>query len=80
MGIWPEIHGKRLFAPPSVSTSENANGTIFLESGIALPDHERCVGEWLLRWAEERPETTFLAERDDSSGWRIVSEKWRAIQ
>ena len=73
MGIWPEIHGKRLFAPPSVSTSENANGTIFLESGIALPDHERCVGEWLLRWAEERPETTFLAERDDSSGWRRVS-------
>ena len=34
--------------------------------------HARAVGEWLLRWAREAPQRTFLAERSER-GWRKVS-------
>lgn len=41
-----------------------------LASETPLPSPVRCVGEWLVRWAVERPTTTWLAERDASGAWR----------
>jgi feruloyl-CoA synthase len=35
----------------------------------------RAVGEWLVRWAEERPDTVFLAERAADGGWSTVTYK-----
>jgi feruloyl-CoA synthase len=31
------------------------------------------VGDWLVRWARERPDVTFLAERDASGAWARTS-------
>ncbi len=73
MSTWSGRRGEPLFAPPSVVKSVQTSGAILLESSIPLPAYERCVGEWLVRWAEERPDTTFLAERDADGGWRKVS-------
>lgn len=41
---------------------------VVLRSTIELGGLERCVGDWLLRWARERPDATFLAERDPGGG------------
>src|SRR4051812_42220620 len=40
---------------------------VVLGSGPGTP--ARCVGDWLVRWARDRPDATFLAERDRSGGW-----------
>jgi feruloyl-CoA synthase len=42
---------------------------LILESRARLGELERCVGDWLVRWAAERPAATFLAERDPTGAW-----------
>lgn len=61
-----------LFAPPSVRLRREPNGELFLESGIPLPEGDRRVGDWLLRWAAEAPDRTLFAERA-GEGWRRLS-------
>jgi feruloyl-CoA synthase len=49
--------------------SHRTPGGLVLESPIAPGEPVRCVGDWLVRWASERPDATFLAERDASGEW-----------
>jgi feruloyl-CoA synthase len=74
-------HSTLRFAPPSVETERRADGSILLRSGVALRPHAPTVGHWLARWAEERPDQTFLAERDGDT-WRSISyaETWEAVR
>jgi len=60
------------FAPARVQIERRADGAMILRSPLALGGHARAVGEWLERWAREKPERTFLAERGDG-GWSKVS-------
>ena len=55
---------------------------LVLESTTPMPPAARCVGDWLVRWARERPEVTFLAERDSSGAWarRTYAEALAAIE
>ncbi len=46
---------------------------IILQSEHPLGAVERCVGDWLVRWARERPDATFLAERAPSGSWQTLS-------
>lgn len=48
--------------PPQLRVSHQG-GALVLEPTTELSPLERCVGDWLVRWARERPEATFLAER-----------------
>src|SRR5713101_7170831 len=57
------------FAPARVQIERRAEGAMILRSPLALGGHARAVGEWLERWAREKPERTFLAERRDGA-WR----------
>src|SRR5258706_5956383 len=57
------------FAPARVQIERRADGAMILRSPLALGGHARAVGEWLERWAREKPERTFLAERRDGA-WR----------
>src|SRR5258708_5850276 len=57
------------FAPARVRIERRADGAMILRSPLALGGHARAVGEWLERWAREKPERTFLAERRDGA-WR----------
>lgn len=60
-----------LFAPPLVRARSGTGGTIYLESGHALPEASRAVGDWLVHWAAAAPERTLYAERTpDRSGDR----------
>ncbi len=44
-------------------------GALLLEATTPLPEPARAVGEWLIKWARQRPHATFLAERDASGAW-----------
>src|SRR5207247_10550552 len=57
------------FAPPRVEIERRSDGAMILRSPLKLGGHARAVGEWLERWAREKPERTFLAERRDGA-WR----------
>ena len=59
------------FAPPRVQVERRPDGTLLLRSPLALGEHARAVGEWLVHWAKAAPRRVFLAERE-GSGWRKV--------
>jgi feruloyl-CoA synthase len=63
-----------LFAPPSVTSTRRADGSIAVRSTVPLGPSQRAVGEWLERWANETPDRVFLAERADTRGpWSTLS-------
>ena len=65
-------HSRLRFAPAEVRVDKRADGSMLLRSPQALRAHERCVGEWLVKWARQSPERPFLAERA-GEGWRKVT-------
>jgi feruloyl-CoA synthase len=63
-----------LFATPSVVADRRADGSVVVRSTVQLGSIDRAVGVWLERWAAERPDKVFLAERFDTSGpWSTLS-------
>lgn len=54
----------RLFADVSVRLDHRPDGSMLFGSNLALPALDRCVGDWLERWADEDPSRPFLMERD----------------
>ena len=72
------LHGMELFAPVDLERIPRPGGGFVLRSRAAAPEHARCLGDLLVRWAREAPSRTFLAERDadadaDGDGWRRLS-------
>ncbi len=57
---------------PSLTVLRHA-GEIILTPRHEPPPLERCVGDWLERWAKERPAAVFLAER------ATAAEPWRTV-
>ncbi len=60
------------FLPAKVDLERRADGTLVLRSPEPLGAYARCLGEHLERWAKERPETIFLAQRQ-SVDWRKLT-------
>lgn len=60
------------FLPAKVDCERRADGAIALRSPEPLSDYPRRIGEHLERWAKERPETVFLAQRY-GEGWRKLN-------
>jgi feruloyl-CoA synthase len=60
------------FLPAKVDCERRADGTLVLRSPEPLGPYARCLGEHLECWANERPETVFLAQRE-GEGWRKLS-------
>ena len=60
------------FALRQVELQRRRDGTMLLRSPQPLGPTVRCVTEWLVHWAQEAPQRTFLAERS-GDGWRRVS-------
>jgi len=58
--------------PPEVRVRATADGVI-LSSPVAPGTPARCIGDWLVRWARDRPDATFLAERDASGAWQRLT-------
>jgi feruloyl-CoA synthase len=63
-----------LFAEPKVVATPRADGSILVKSTMPLAQSDRAVGVWVERWAAERPDRVFLAERSDTmSDWTTVT-------
>jgi feruloyl-CoA synthase len=60
------------FAPAAVVSETRPDGSILLRCPRALGPYVRCIGEYLVHWAQAAPARVFLAERQ-GSGWRTVS-------
>ncbi|MGE0060622.1 MAG: feruloyl-CoA synthase [Xanthobacteraceae bacterium] len=52
-----------------------ADGTIYLRCAQSLPQHPATVTESLDRWATERPDQTYLAQRGADGAWRKLTYK-----
>jgi feruloyl-CoA synthase len=59
-------------APAKVDVEKRADGSMVLRSPQKLAPYARCVTEWLVRWSDNAPERTFLAERNKHS-WKTLS-------
>jgi feruloyl-CoA synthase len=69
-----EAEVAKLFAAPSVKSERRADGSFVVRSTVPLGPTDRAVGVWLERWAAERPDTVFLAERSDTRApWTTIS-------
>ncbi len=55
-----------------VAIETRAGGAFIVKSETELETYDRCVGDWLEKWAEERPGQVFIAERHGST-WDEVS-------
>ncbi len=65
---------EELFAPPAVTARHEPDGTVYLRSDYDLPQPSRCLGDWLVRWANDRPDAIYLAERPQPGApWRTLS-------
>ncbi|MBI5279074.1 MAG: feruloyl-CoA synthase [Burkholderiales bacterium] len=60
-------------AQPRVVREELAGGGFVLRHPEPLQPFARCIGDGLEHWARTTPEALFLAERDESGGWRRLS-------
>src|SRR3954451_22588317 len=56
-------------APPRILSEDLADGSRILRSGMPLEPYEASLGVLLRRWAGERPDHVFLAERDGDGEW-----------
>src|SRR5204863_8954036 len=60
------------FLPPRVEVERRADGTFILRSPEPHRPCARCLGDYLERWAAEKPNDIFLAERDGDY-WRKIT-------
>lgn len=55
-----------------VAVETRADGSFVVSSETELEAYDRCVGDWIEKWAEERPGQVFIAERHGKT-WDEVS-------
>ena len=60
-------------ATPRTVREELGNGVFVLRNPDPLQTPTRCIGDWLEHWAQETPDTLFLAERDIAGKWKRLS-------
>ena len=62
--------------------TEGSEGVIYVRSSETLGDYPRSMTDCLARWASERPESVFIADRGPDGAWRRVSyaQAWAQVQ
>ena len=60
------------FLAAQVELERRADGTLVLRSPVPLAPYARCLGEFLERWAKEKPDQIYLAQRDGDE-WRTLT-------
>jgi feruloyl-CoA synthase len=60
----------RLFAPAAVQMERRHDGSLLLRSPQPLAISARCVGDWLVEWAQRTPNQLFVAERNAQGEWQ----------
>lgn len=66
---------EQLFLTPDIQMIRKENGACYLKSNHSLGPIPGSIIEYLQHWAEQRPETTFLAERSSANPnqWERIS-------
>jgi feruloyl-CoA synthase len=73
MTLAPARDASSLFASPRTVAEHRPDGSIVLRSPEALGASARCIGDWLEQWAQQTPDTVFLAERGN------VEARWTTV-
>ncbi len=62
------------FLEREIDAERRPNGEIILRQRIPLNEYQRCIPLYLAKWAEERPDQTWLAQRrGPDRAWKRVS-------
>ncbi len=61
------------FAPRAATWDKRPDGGLVLRGPALRQDHPVSLGAVLERRGREHPERVFLAQRDDSGGWRRLT-------
>jgi feruloyl-CoA synthase len=61
------------FAPARVDVEQLQGGGLILRSPLKLESYAANICSYLVDWAEQAPERTFLAERSVTGDWRSVT-------
>ncbi|WP_433995109.1 AMP-binding protein [Afipia massiliensis] len=56
-----------------IEMNRDAGGVIYLKSRVALDRYARHLPEFLSKWATERPDQIWLAQRDASDQWQTLT-------
>src|SRR5881396_884552 len=67
------------FLPARVNVERRPDGIIILRSPEPPRPYARCLGEYLERWAAEKPDEVFLAEREAEIWRKITWAETRAL-
>jgi feruloyl-CoA synthase len=63
----------KLFAKAAVSVTRRSDGSLLLTSPEPLGEYPRCLGEYLVHWAQATPEIPFLCQRAQDGTWRRIT-------
>lgn len=58
---------------PDVGSEQRADGSILVWRNDPLGPYPERITERLVHWAESAPDRTWMAERDETGGWRRMS-------
>ena len=61
------------FGTRDTTLERRADGALILRSPHPIGAVDRCVSDWLIRWAHERADQTFLAKRGADGQWVKLS-------
>ena len=69
------MHGKTVYRPVRMgemraTLTEGTGGVLYVRSSETLGPYPRSMTDVLARWAAERPDTVFLADRGPDGSWR----------
>ncbi len=62
-----------LLGPADVEVERSGDGVILMRSPYALPDYSEKLTVRLDLWSHAAPERIFLAQRDSTGDWRVLS-------
>ena len=64
------VHTESIFATPAVTVTRREDGSMLLDSPDPLKPYARCMGEFLIQWAEDTPDRLFIAQRSPAGMWQ----------
>lgn len=64
-----------IFLNPDLDWYNNKNGDLLISSRTELGDYPASVIDYLHHWAQQRPDTVFLAQRPQAADWSKITYK-----